>query len=188
MVTKEFTGRASSNDHGRQLDNDLEFEDKYKFTIEQKHLDRLQNDFKKVYTPESAELAYETLLLEHKEKLYEEQITMKKVMSSNPPKSVNGYKYLFFLCMMQNILTRLTGANFFQFYAVFSLKELGHDGNWCFFALVWSAFAALLIYIFIVDLVGRKFLMQIGALIQCICMVIMAVGAYEDWMEPVFIP
>lgn len=188
MITKEFTGRASSNDHGRQLDNDLEFEDKYKFTIEQKHLDRLQNDFKKVYTPESAELAYETLLLEHKEKLYEEQITMKKVMSSNPPKSVNGYKYLFFLCMMQNILTRLTGANFFQFYAVFSLKELGHDGNWCFFALVWSAFAALLIYIFIVDLVGRKFLMQIGALIQCICMVIMAVGAYEDWMEPVFIP
>lgn len=47
---------------GRQLDEDVTFDEKYGFAIDQKHLDKICKDFNKFYKQESADLAFEDLL------------------------------------------------------------------------------------------------------------------------------
>jgi len=127
------TNYMNISDDGRQLDIDVVFEEKYKFKIAEEHLNRMKKDLNKIYTPESADFSFEQLCLEHKEKLSTEPITMKEVISNK------SYRYLFFIAIMQNIFTRLTGANFFQFYCVYSFDNLGLQGNWALFGLVFAA-------------------------------------------------
>jgi len=47
---------------GRQLDEDVNFDEKYGFVIDQKHLEKICKDFNKFYKQESADLAFEDLL------------------------------------------------------------------------------------------------------------------------------
>ena len=83
---------APQQDVGRRLDEDATFEEKYGYTIDQKHLDKICKDFNKVYKPESADLAYEDLLQIHKEKLNHPQPDFKTFIKD----SYN--KYIFFVC------------------------------------------------------------------------------------------
>lgn len=110
---------------GRQID--MNFEEKYGFSIEEKHLDRIKTDLNKIYKEESADLMLEELLIEHKQKL--KSNTNYTSLSQFLADSAHN-KYTFFIAISQNVLTRFTGANFFQFYCVFSFGNLGIHGNW----------------------------------------------------------
>jgi len=63
-----LVNRASSGTkEGREIN--MEFEEKYKFCIDNKHLERIKTDLKKIYQAESMEIIYEELLIEHKLKM-----------------------------------------------------------------------------------------------------------------------
>ena len=185
---------AQQQDVGRQLDEDKNFEEKYGYKIDQKYLDKICKDFNKVYEPESADLAFEDLLQLHKEKLNNPQPDFKTFMKD----SYN--RYIFFVCICQNVLTRFTGMNHFQFYiwyqftlsGMFGMEDKDSDekfGSWALFAICTSALVSLLVFYFIADKINRKITMMIGVLVQCICLTVIAVVHEDkDVLRAIYIP
>lgn len=177
---------AKAKNAGRQLEYEQSFEEKYGFRIEQQYLDKILKDFNKIYKPDSADLAFEDLLLIQKEKYEQPQPDFKDFMK-------DGFnRYVFFVAVVQNFLARFCGMNHFQFYVWYQTNKLSHlnfDGSWALLAMCVTAFISLIIFIGLAGKIDRKLMMMVGVFIQMVCLIVVAVfNSNIDVSSYLFIP
>jgi hypothetical protein len=149
------------------------FEEKYNLRIPTKHLSKIKRDLQKIYTKESAEIAYDELLLNHKEQMQNPAKSPKQVFSD--PR----VKYMYWMGVIFTIFAKFTGIGFFQFYCTVFFDNVNEDsalenwGVWGYIAVMLSALVGLFSHLVFARHMGRKMSMQLGLMLQLIGLVMM---------------
>ena len=145
-------------------------------------LNKIKRDLKKVYTDESAEIAYDELLQNHKHQKENPAISSQEVFS-NPT-----HRWMYFLGIVFTIFAKFTGVGFFQFYCTAFFDELEGNkpstadyGVWGYIAIMVTALVGLFTHLVFARNIGRKMSMLIGLFLQIIGLSVCLMGNAWDW-------
>lgn len=100
----------------------LKFDEKYEFFLEEKYLDIILKDLRKIFSYETAELVYEQILLEHKRKQEMPKITFKQIFTK-------FYRLRLIVAIICGFFFQASGYNFFMFYSVKIFDEINDNGQ-----------------------------------------------------------
>ena len=162
-------------------EQELTFEERYLYVIDQKYLDIIKRDLYKIYTKESADKVYIFVLNEHKRQQSFESPDIKAMFTKQ-------YRWRTFVLIMVNFFREFTGIKFFNFFGVKIFEEVNGNGNLLNFLGVCAELVSIVPSYLLGDRMGRKWTLQMSTIIMTSMCFVMASFVYSDWNVILWLP
>ena len=123
-----------------------------------------------VYAEQDVDQVVAKTLEEHEEASSKVQPGFVTMFSAN-------YRFRLITAVLMNIFQQLSGVNFLIFYSTQLFNTISGNGPFMSLVIAGANICGAIVGLFTIERLGRRFNMMYGALLQCICFILLIVGS-----------